>query len=194
MTRQRGFAEDEALLKIMRLFWAKGYEATSVADLCEVTGLGRGSLYAAFGSKQEVYERSLRHYVDVVNRHLRDQLSRQVPVRQAVRDLLLERVDDSLTERDRPGCLLVGAIVERAAHDPMAARIAQDAINATRSAFASALHSARAAGQIPYESDVESIAAFLTTMVQGLRVMSISLPDRKLLASVVDAALEALPA
>ncbi|CAM5443893.1 TetR/AcrR family transcriptional regulator [Streptomyces abikoensis] len=193
MTRQRSFATDEALFKIMQLFWTKGYEATSIADLCEVTGLGRGSLYAAFGSKQEVYERSLRHYVDTTNRHLRDQLARRVPVRQAVRDLLLERVEGSLTDQERPGCLLVGAIVERAARDQSAARIARDAINATRAAFASALHSARAAGEIPYETDVDAVAAFLTMTVQGLRVMSISVPDRELLVSIIDTALVALP-
>ncbi|AJC53144.1 MULTISPECIES: TetR/AcrR family transcriptional regulator [Streptomyces] len=193
MTRQRGFATDEALLKIMQVFWVKGYEATSIADLCEATGLGRGSLYAAFGSKQEVYERSLRHYVESTNRHLRDQLARQVPVRQAVRDLLLDRVDGSLADAERPGCLLVGAIVERVAQDESAARIARDAITATLAAFASALHSARAAGEIPYETDVDAISGFLTTMVQGLRIMSISVPDRDLLVSIIDAALTALP-
>ncbi|MFE9648267.1 TetR/AcrR family transcriptional regulator [Streptomyces sp. NPDC006365] len=193
MTRQRGFAEDEALLKIMQVFWTKGFEATSVSDLCEATGLGRGSLYAAFGTKQEVYERSLRRYVDVTNRRLRDQLARQVPIRQVIRDLLTERVEDSLSAQDRPGCLLVGAIVERAAHDPTAARIAHDAMSATQAAFASALHAARASGELPGGADVASISAFFTTMVQGLRVMSISVPDRDLLTSIIDTALEALP-
>ncbi|GAA0456529.1 TetR/AcrR family transcriptional regulator [Streptomyces sp. NPDC046215] len=193
MARQRGFDTADALSKVMELFWEKGYEATSVTDLCETTGLGRGSLYAAFGSKQELYERSLRQYVDVTMHHLRDQLSRRVPLRQAVRDLLLDRIDESLAAGERPGCLLVGAIVERSAHDTATARIAQDAITATQAAFASTLHSARAVGEIPSETDVESLAGFLTTMVQGLRVMSMSMPDRKLLTSIVDSALAALP-
>jgi AcrR family transcriptional regulator len=63
--RPRAFDRDAALALAMRLFWIKGYEATSVADLTEVMGVGTTSLYAAFGSKDELYAEALQHYCAV---------------------------------------------------------------------------------------------------------------------------------
>ena len=64
MARQREFDADAALDRAMDLFWSKGYEATSLDDLCEVTGLSRSSLYAAFGSKRNLLLRSVERYVE----------------------------------------------------------------------------------------------------------------------------------
>ncbi|MFZ1871698.1 MAG: helix-turn-helix domain-containing protein [Chania sp.] len=46
----------------MQVFWLNGYEGTSTQELCERTGLGKGSLYNAFGSKKKPYELALQHY------------------------------------------------------------------------------------------------------------------------------------
>ncbi|MEX0633668.1 TetR/AcrR family transcriptional regulator [Serratia ureilytica] len=55
----------------MDVFWTNGYEASSTQELCERTGLGRGSLYHAFGSKQNLYEQALRRYQELGLRHRR---------------------------------------------------------------------------------------------------------------------------
>ncbi|SFB61566.1 transcriptional regulator, TetR family [Rhizobium sp. NFR07] len=60
--RPRKFDRVAALAAAMRLFWIKGYEATSVADLTEAMGIGVKSLYAAFGSKDELYAEALKYY------------------------------------------------------------------------------------------------------------------------------------
>ncbi|TCK30641.1 TetR family transcriptional regulator [Ancylobacter aquaticus] len=60
--RPRAFDRDAALAQAMRLFWIKGFEATSIADLTHAMGIGSPSLYAAFGSKQALYVEALRHY------------------------------------------------------------------------------------------------------------------------------------
>ena len=59
MARPREFDADTALERAMAMFWSKGYEATSLDDLCEVTGLSRSSLYATFGSKRDLLLRSV---------------------------------------------------------------------------------------------------------------------------------------
>ena len=62
--RPRGFDRAAALAKATRLFWEKGYEATSISDLTEALGIGAPSLYAAFGSKEALYTEALNYYCE----------------------------------------------------------------------------------------------------------------------------------
>lgn len=61
--RNKQFDPDEVLDAALDLFWRRGYEATSTADLVTETGIARGSLYATFHSKHELYLRTLDRYV-----------------------------------------------------------------------------------------------------------------------------------
>src|SRR5690349_1930100 len=62
--RPREFEREAALAHATRLFWSKGFEATSIADLTKAMGIGSPSLYAAFGSKEALYAEALQHYKD----------------------------------------------------------------------------------------------------------------------------------
>ncbi|MEQ0565307.1 TetR/AcrR family transcriptional regulator [Amycolatopsis sp. NEAU-NG30] len=193
MPRVREFDTDEVVQKAMEIFWRQGYEATSIQDLAEATGLGRGSLYAAFGSKHGLYEHALQRYVRLTTDATRTSLMQRVPIRQVVRDLLLGRIDDALKEPGRPGCLLVMAITERLPHDEATSRIVRDAIAALQDSFYGTLHLARSMGELPPETDIPAVSNFLVTMIQGLRVMSAVCRDKEMLSQVVDTALLAIP-
>lgn len=67
--RPRAFDRVAALEQATRLFWVKGYEATSIADLTQAMGIGSPSLYAAFGSKEALFAEALQHYAET-NEHL----------------------------------------------------------------------------------------------------------------------------
>ena len=62
MARPREFDADDALERVTRVFWNRGFEHTSLDDLCAATGLGRSSLYAAFGDKRALYLKALARY------------------------------------------------------------------------------------------------------------------------------------
>lgn len=193
MARTREFDIDEAVQKAMEVFWRRGYEGTSVQDLAEATGLGRGSLYAAFGSKQGLYELALQRYVRLTTDATQESLLRRVPLRQVLHDLLLGRIDDALTTPDRPGCLLVMAITERLPHDPTTKDIAHNAIKALQDSFRATLYLARSMGELPGEIDIPGLSDFLVTTIQGLRIMSAACPDKRILEKIVDTALSVFP-
>ena len=70
MGRSKAFNEELVLDKAIEVFWAKGYEATSIQDLVDAMGIQRGSLYGTFGSKQELFLKSLDRYSLVVVKDL----------------------------------------------------------------------------------------------------------------------------
>src|ERR1700755_3106540 len=76
MARPRKFDETDVVAGARDEFWTRGYAATSVDDLTSVTGLGKGSLYGAFGDKHSLYLRALDDYIgtsmDTVRKELRD--------------------------------------------------------------------------------------------------------------------------
>ncbi|MGL4176361.1 MAG: TetR/AcrR family transcriptional regulator [Dermatophilaceae bacterium] len=190
MARPRSFDTDRAVEQAMDLFWRKGYEATSLTDLLDELELGRGSLYQAFGSKDELYDRALRAYCARHAGGLVEMLEGARDIRAALRDLLqtLAAADRADPER---GCLLVNATTERADHQPTV-EVVRDTMRRVESAMAGALERAQARGELAPEKDPRALASFLTTFVQGLRVMGKARAGRRMVDDAVDVALAAL--
>jgi TetR/AcrR family transcriptional repressor of nem operon len=122
MGRPRGFDESTVLEAVRDQFWIVGYEATSIGEIMKATGLGKGSLYNAFGSKRELYLRIFAKYCsDIVIQHRRDLaggvgLSSQSPLTRIERHVVT--LAHSLgMESPRRGCFLSKATVELAGTD-----------------------------------------------------------------------------
>ena len=103
MARPREFNADAALERAMNVFWSKGYEATSLDDLCEATGLSRSSLYATFGSKHDLLLQTVERYTAQRTPVLAAALARPVPIRAAVAALLDEFIDQIVSGSGRRG-------------------------------------------------------------------------------------------
>ena len=176
----------------MQLFWCRGFEATSIQDLVDATGVGRGSLYAAFGSKEGVYLAALDRYIEQLAAPMLAALSSGRSIRTVVRDVLLQLVDEAVHDADRRGCLMVNAATERMAHDTAVARRVRDTVSAMEDALTTALGAAQDAGQVTSERSARDLARFLVLTVQGLRVMGVVEPDRRALRASVEVALRCL--
>lgn len=164
MARTREFDETRALDAMGEVFWRKGFEGASYADLMAAAGLGKGSLYAAFGDKVALYRATLKRYVDVeikalaglLNDRERSALGRI----SATYDYAIAAVED---RADRRGCFLCNAGVDMAAHDAEVEKIVQDAFAAACGAYEAA---GRAAG------GVNGVGDHLFAVFLGLRVMA----------------------
>jgi TetR/AcrR family transcriptional regulator, transcriptional repressor for nem operon len=190
MARPRTFDVDHAVEQAMDLFWRKGYEATSLSDLLDELHLGRGSLYQAFGSKDELYERALNAYCARHAAGLVELLDQTDDVRAALRELLraLAAADRADPER---GCLLVNAATERADHAPTV-EVVRTTMRRVESAIAGALERAQARGDLAPDKNPRALASFLTTFLQGLRVMGKARSTRRAVDDAVEVALRAL--
>lgn len=172
MARPREFDVDEALDKAMGVFWEKGYEATSVQDLVDRTGVSRSSLYAVYGDKLGVFLAALDRYSDqVVSRRLCD-LERPDSALPEVRDYFEDLAVPGPGQDLRNGCLMTNSAVEQAPRDAGSARKIRAHLDRLEAALGGALGRARKGRQIRRDVDVEDLARYLTGSAQGLGVMA----------------------
>ena len=191
MVRTREFDTEAAVSRAMKLFWSRGYEATSVRDLTRHLGIGQGSLYAAFGDKDGLYRAALAHYRATLADAALESLKRGADARSAIRAMLVERVRIAVADAGR-GCLAVNAACERLPADAATRRTVRDMQDANRDALAEVLRVAAERGELESGQDPHVLAAFLVTFLNGLLVSAKITPDVRVLEPLVEVALAAL--
>jgi TetR/AcrR family transcriptional regulator, transcriptional repressor for nem operon len=189
MARTKEFDPDVVLQKALELFWERGYEATSMADLVGHMGIARASIYATFGGKHDLYVKALDRYVQSRDPGLVEVLSQPGPVLPAVRALVEAYMRESSSDERRRGCMVVNAAVEVMARDQQAARRVEASWDTLETVLTSALTRARAQGEIPAGKHPRALARFLLVVLQGMRVLGRAHPDPDRLR---DAAAQAL--
>lgn len=183
MARPRQFDEDTVLRAVCDQFWNAGYAATSVQDLMRVSGLGKGSLYAAFGDKHELFLRVLRRYVAQIDRALRRSVTSAPRAVDALRSFLMAPVGDLDGVSARRGCLLANSTTELASADPDVAAEARQAYEGTTAVLAEGVVRAQAEGDLPASADPVTTARALLAAQQGVTYMGRTGMDVETLAA-----------
>jgi TetR/AcrR family transcriptional regulator, transcriptional repressor for nem operon len=184
MGRPREFDFNDTLEQAMQTFWAKGYEATSLDDLCAATGLGRSSLYAAFGDKQGLYLSALERYETAAIGRITASLSSSKSPLDGIVAFINRIIDDIVAGPGRRGCFIGNCAAELARQDRMVASHLRHSMDRVQSTFRMAIVQARDAGQLPTNADVDALAAFLMSGIQGLRLVGKVNPDRAMLKDI----------
>jgi len=192
MPRTKEFEPEAALHEAMELFWRKGYEATSMRDLLDGMGIGRGSFYATFGDKRSLFLAALDRFEEYRTSWIPEVLGGSDPPLESIRRVFERTVEGLVGFEPRRGCLLANSAVELAPHDPEVAERISRYVRRTEDAFERALERARAAGDLSEESDPRALARFLVNNLHGLRVMARAGADRETLEDTVGIVLRAL--
>ncbi|GAA3373494.1 TetR/AcrR family transcriptional regulator [Streptomyces racemochromogenes] len=190
VARTKEFDPDTVLQSALELFWRRGYEATSVADLVEHLGIGRASIYATFGSKHELYLKALDRYAETFDPLLLEQLSAPGPALPGVRAVVRRFAAEAASPADRlSGCFITNTAAELASHDAAAARRVGVSWDRFETLLHSALVRAQGQGELGGERDPRALARMLLVLLQGVRVVGKASDDP---ARVRDAAEQAL--
>jgi len=192
MARFREFDTEAAVQAAMVAFRQHGYEGTSIQDLVEATGVGRGSLYAAFGSKDGLWLAAMDRYREQYAAPLIELLHSGAPARELIREVLVAVVDDIVRDGNRLACLIVGAAMERVAEDPETARRVRTTTQSLEDALTEIITAGQAAGELAGRQDPRDLARFVVMTLQGLRVMGAINPDRRSLMAAAEVAVSAL--
>ncbi len=190
--RPREFDLDEALERALELFWRKGYDGTSMADLTATLGITRASLYAAFGSKEGLFRQVMDRYEARAGAY-RLAADKAQTALEVVRHLLTGPVELHGNKKNPPGCLGVqGALAcgleSLAVRDDLASRRRRG-----EAAIRKRLLRAASEGDLAGDSDPADLARYLSALIYGMAVLAAGGADRKELQGVADVALRHWP-
>ncbi|AXF24764.1 TetR/AcrR family transcriptional regulator [Burkholderia pyrrocinia] len=169
MVRPREFDRDEALERALRVFWEKGYAATSTDDLLTAMNIGRQSLYNAFGDKRKLYVEALERYQSQsVSGHVA-RLTGPASAIAGIEALLLGVIAAHAAERVL-GCMGVNAICEFGAVDPELAELREKSGAVLVRRIVARVREGQDAGEIDRAVDAREVANFILTTMQGIQL------------------------
>jgi TetR/AcrR family transcriptional repressor of nem operon len=185
MGRPVEYDQSKALDSVVKLFWAQGYEATSMKNICEVTGLQPGSIYAAFGSKRALFLAAIDAYFEQSIANLKAILAGKGTPLQRVRELFMYIVDDTC-RKDSHGCLLVNALLETPADDAELRKRIAAMFRGLEVAIKEILVEAAVCGELDAGKDPVIQAKLLVNNIYGLRVYAKLQPNGPAIREMVD--------
>lgn len=189
MARPRGFDDDDVVERAMEAFWTNGYAGTSPRHLVEATGIGKGSLYNAFGSKRDLFDQSLRRYNQLGGEAAARYLDGPATTRECVGAFLHFLVDMDVQQPVRRGCLTVNTAVELAGHDAEILATIRHMQDHSVAELAARIDRGQRDGDVARDTDPRALAEFLMNTIVGLRVMAKTY-DGPTLHRIVDSALD----
>ena len=192
MARTKEFDKQEVLTKAMYAFLRHGYEGTSMQTLVSTMGINRGSLYDTFGDKRSLFLAAIAHYESTIVKDTIACLMQPEADKQTIISLFRGLVVNMAKEENCYGCLMTNSAVELCPHDAEAKSKIELHFGAISKAFKQALSKAKTKGEIKSDLDIDSIAKYLTSSLQGLRVMGKVNRDPQTLNSIVDIILSVL--
>lgn len=191
--RPLSFDREAALATALRLFWAQGYEGTSVADLTKAMGITPPSLYAAFGSKAELYGEVLALYQQGPGRYAADALQSEATTRAAILRVLRDAAQSFASEKNPRGCMIANALLGCAPEHRKVAHGAANLRARSLQGIEERLQQAIKAGELEPGTDVAVLARFVGAIIQGMSVQARDGAPKTELEAVAELAIHALP-
>lgn len=189
--RPRGFDRDQALERLMQVFWARGYEGAQLYDLTAAIGVKPPSFYAAFGSKEDAFREAIDLYIATIGSAPMRALEEAATVRDGLRAMLEGSVAVALSAKPG-GCLLILGVVNcLPANEAVRAHL----LNARRKTVelvATRLRRGVVDGELPVDTDIPRLAAFFHGIMQAISFQARDGATRADLYALIEPALRAL--
>ncbi|AIU89033.1 MULTISPECIES: TetR/AcrR family transcriptional regulator [Pectobacterium] len=191
--RPRNFDRDKALVSALGVFWRCGYEPASVGELCRVMDINPPSLYAAFGSKAELFLEAVNYYERTFWDAPWERMLREENVYDAVHNFFEESAV-ILTSQEVPcGCLVVLAAINVSPDSKDVYNAVKALREEGRVYFRQRLQAGKEDGQLPPETDIEGIAMTLNTLLEGMSIPAQDGIAQDELKRIADQAVRLLP-
>ena len=190
MPWEKTFDIDDVLEAAMNVFWAKGYDETSMSDLTSAMGINKGSLYNAFGSKKALFIAALKKYDEEKRRQILGKLSEMHDPAQAIATLFDGMIQQCIEGPEYKGCFLINTSLKLSHHDKEVQVIVKEGLRKTEQFFEDCLNRIKERDKTTSIEDSKHTAKILTTLVVGFRVLSRGVFDEASLRAIKKEALQ----
>ncbi len=191
MARKLEFDRDQAMDQALKLFWQRGYAATSLPDLLATMGIARSSFYSSFGDKRSLFLECLERFGERTRAILTDAAETQPPLA-AIRHFFQSTTEATSSQRLAHGCMMVNSVLELAEVDPDLKAAAQDQLDQIQHTFELLLADAIERGDLETNHRPEELAEVLMTLNLGVRVQSRKLANPDMVARNINTSLALL--
>lgn len=192
MGRHREYDVDKVLDAALCVFWRKGYEGASYADLTAAAGVERPALYSAFGNKEALFLKALERYHERYMDHIPEGLALPTS-REAAAHILYGSVDLNTRFADRTGCLGInGSVAGSDESEPVRQALVEFRAQGEQQLRAR-FERAKAEGDLPASASPEALAAFVMALLHGMAIQAKAGFSRETLNAVVDQAMSTWP-
>ncbi len=191
--RPRGFDRDDVLDRAMRLFWERGYEATSVSELTQAMGITPPSLYSFFGDKKRLFLEAVNRYQTGPGCFGIKALTEEPTAERSMRRLLVEAVASFSSPNAPKGCLVVLGATNCAAESHDVFTALADRRRAAEAAVRDRIAAGQAAGELAEGADVDALTGLVTAILYGLAIKARDGASRTSLSKIVDQTMLAWP-
>jgi TetR/AcrR family transcriptional regulator, transcriptional repressor for nem operon len=192
MARPRTFSTNDALESAMQLFWSGGYHATSTREIEKALGLGRQSIYNAFGDKESLYHASLDRYVETVLEDRTTILKQPEAGRREIVKFLAGLVEVMDADSSRRGCFLVNALAECGQTDDHVAELCRSHADSVNVLLKNAIDGGIASREIASGTNADAISKMLVALETGMSLAARRRAEREDLVDMASAALQPL--
>ncbi len=192
MARPQEFDRDQVVDRAVEVFWRKGFEATSIRELVEATGLNRGSLYNTFGDKAGLFEAALERYMAGAPPQHVLAAAETGPPRQVIGEFFARLVELGASDTQRRGCLMTNPAAELAARDERVAAQVAEAMQGLEEALFRLIERGQETGEIAPWRDPRALAQFLVASAQGLLIIGKVNRNRAALEHIAEIAISNL--
>lgn len=186
------FNPEEALDAAVEVFWCRGYEATSMADLLEAMGISKSSLYQTFGSKRRLFERCLTRYADWLSAKMAKEADEAESRRMFIEHTFGAVANTAQRPEGAKGCLIANSANEFGQREPALAKLIADGLQRFTRVFVDVVKRAQSEGGISAEADPRALANYLLGTMNGLRTMIKAGADKRSAKGMVTLILKAL--
>jgi len=190
--RPRSFDRDAALRRAIEVFWAKGYEGAQLVDLTAAMGINPPSFYAAFGSKEALFREALDLYLATDGAGSMQALEAGATARESILGMLTASAEITLASPGARGCMLILGLVNGLPENERLRRHLAALRGETTDRIRRRLLRGIAEGDLPPGTDVDGLATFFGTVMQGLSLQARDGASREALAAAATAAMKAL--
>ena len=176
----------------MRVFWERGYHATSVQDLMKAAGIQKQSLYCAFGDKRSLFLKCLNLYTKQTLLEIQRMLNETDSALGGIERVMRFATQAPNSKNCPPGCLMANTALELGLDDPGVAEKIRRMFRAIEKMLAAAVRRAQAQGEISKNLDCVAIGQGLANTISGIRILEKTGASKRQVRTVVETALAAI--